>query len=60
MLLLVVNAATKEADYAHLSRALPAGVRLIRADHRALIAVQGPMARRRSGGIAPRRCRWRS
>ena len=43
-LMLIVNAATKEADYAHIAPRLPAGVRLIRADHRALIAVQGPMA----------------
>ena len=61
MLFLVVNAATKEADYAHLAARLPAGVRLLRADHRALIAVQGPMPRcARSGGIAPTRCRCRS
>src|SRR5262249_13234184 len=39
VLFLVVNAATKEADYAHLAARLPGGVRLIRADHRALIAV---------------------
>ncbi|MBV8839136.1 MAG: glycine cleavage system aminomethyltransferase GcvT [Alphaproteobacteria bacterium] len=44
VLMLIVNAATKEADYAHLSAKLPAGVRLIQADHRALIAVQGPKA----------------
>ena len=44
VLMLVVNAATKDADYAHLSARLPAGVRLLRADHRALIAVQGPSA----------------
>jgi len=44
VLMLIVNAATKEADYAHLSARLPAGVRLLRADHRALIAVQGPSA----------------
>ena len=44
VLMLVVNAATKEADYAHLAARLPAGVRLLRADHRALIAVQGPSA----------------
>jgi aminomethyltransferase len=46
VLFLVVNAATKEADYAHISARLPAGVRLLRADHRALIAVQGPAAMR--------------
>ena len=44
VLMLVVNAATKEADYAHLDAKLPAGVQLIRADHRALVAVQGPKA----------------
>src|SRR5262249_39689213 len=38
VLMLIVNAATKEADFAHLTAQLPAGVRLIRADHRALIA----------------------
>jgi len=44
VLMLIVNAATKEADYAHLAAKLPPGVRFIRADHRALIAVQGPKA----------------
>jgi glycine cleavage system T protein (aminomethyltransferase) len=44
VLMLVVNAGTKDADYAHLSARLPVGVRLLRADHRALIAVQGPFA----------------
>jgi len=53
VLFLVVNAATKEADYAHIVAHLPAGVRLIRADHRALIAVQGPMARQAVGRHCP-------
>ena len=53
VLFLVVNAATKEADYAHMSARLPAGVRLIRADHRALVAVQGPMARQAVGRHCP-------
>jgi aminomethyltransferase len=53
VLFLVVNAATKEADYAHLAARLPAGVRLIRADHRALIAVQGSMARQAVGRHCP-------
>ena len=44
VLMLIVNAAGKEADYAHIAAALPAAVRLIRADHRALIALQGPKA----------------
>src|SRR5215217_2892712 len=53
VLFLVVNAATKEADYTHISAHLPAGVRLIRADHRALVAVQGPMARDAVGRHCP-------
>src|SRR6185369_4575544 len=53
VLFLVVNAGTKEADYAHLAARLPAGVRLIRADHRALIAVQGPMSRHAVGRHCP-------
>jgi aminomethyltransferase len=44
VLMLVVNAACKDADYAHIAAGLPADVRLIRADHRALIALQGPLA----------------
>jgi aminomethyltransferase len=43
-LLLVVNASTKEADYAHLAAHLPAGVELRRFEDRALIALQGPKA----------------
>lgn len=43
-LLLVVNAACKEADYAHIAANLPAGVTLNRMDERALIAIQGPKA----------------
>ena len=53
VLFLVVNAATKEADYAHLFARLPAGVRLLRADHRALVAVQGPAALRAVGRHCP-------
>jgi len=53
VLFLVVNAATKEADYGHIAAHLPAGVRLIRADHRALVAVQGPMARDAVGRHCP-------
>jgi aminomethyltransferase len=44
VLMLVVNAARKDADFAHLLARLPAGVKLLRADHRALIALQGPQA----------------
>ena len=42
VLMLVVNAACKVADFAHLDAQLPANVKLLRAGHRALIAVQGP------------------
>ena len=41
---LVVNASTKEADYAHIAARLPSGVRLERCDDRALLALQGPAA----------------
>jgi len=44
VLMLVVNAARKEADFAHLDEKLPANVKLLRAGHRALVAVQGPAA----------------
>jgi aminomethyltransferase len=53
VLMLVVNAATKEPDCVHIAAHLPAGVRLIRADHRALIAVQGPAAVRAVGRHCP-------
>lgn len=43
-LLLVVNAACKEADYAHIAKHLPAGIRLEVDDAHALIALQGPRA----------------
>jgi len=43
-LYLVVNAACKEADFAHLTARLAGRARLERLDDRALIAVQGPQA----------------
>ncbi|MGV2974533.1 glycine cleavage system aminomethyltransferase GcvT [Roseibium alexandrii] len=43
-LLLVVNAARKDIDYAHLRAKLPDTVKLEVVDDRALIAVQGPEA----------------
>ena len=52
-LILVVNAATKEADYAHMAARLPAGVELRRFDDRALLALQGPQAEAVLGGQAP-------
>jgi aminomethyltransferase len=44
VLMLVVNAARKAVDYEHLERALPPNVKLLRVEHRALIALQGPSA----------------
>jgi len=43
-LLLVVNAARKEADLAHIAAHLPGGVTVAPAANRALIALQGPKA----------------
>ncbi|MBO6890647.1 MAG: glycine cleavage system aminomethyltransferase GcvT [Roseibium sp.] len=43
-LMLVVNAARKEIDYAHFRDRLPDNVRLEVVEERALIAVQGPQA----------------
>lgn len=43
-LFLVVNAACKHADFAHISRNLPAGITLDILADRALIALQGPHA----------------
>jgi aminomethyltransferase len=43
-LTLVVNASTKEADYAHIAARLTAGVTLHRHDDKALLALQGPKA----------------
>jgi glycine cleavage system T protein (aminomethyltransferase) len=44
-LFLVVNASRKEVDYAHIAAHLPAGVILLPAPERALIALQGPSAK---------------
>ena len=43
-LMLVVNAGCKTADFAHLKAHLPASIKLIIAEHRALLALQGPEA----------------
>ena len=43
-LMLVVNAACKDADFALIEQRLPANVKLLRAGHRALVALQGPRA----------------
>jgi aminomethyltransferase len=43
-LILVVNAACKDADFAHIRANLPADVKLFVTDRRALLALQGPAA----------------
>jgi aminomethyltransferase len=52
-LYLVVNAACKTEDYAHIEARLPANVKLIRAEHRGLIALQGPAAAEALAALAP-------
>ncbi|MBC7103174.1 MAG: glycine cleavage system aminomethyltransferase GcvT [Parvibaculum sp.] len=44
VLFLVVNAACKDADFAHIEKHLPASIALRRIEDRALIALQGPKA----------------
>ncbi len=43
-LLLIVNAACKVQDFSHIEARLPPSVKLLRAPHRALVALQGPKA----------------
>jgi len=52
-LALVVNASRKEIDYANLADRLPGAVRLVTADDRALLALQGPLA----ATVLARHCR---
>jgi aminomethyltransferase len=52
-LLLIVNAARKEVDYAHIAARLPAGVHLLPIAERALLALQGPAAARILGELCP-------
>ena len=52
-LMLIVNAACKHQDYAHIEARLPDNVRLIQAGHRALIALQGPMAEAALSALLP-------
>ncbi|MHA2938690.1 glycine cleavage system aminomethyltransferase GcvT [Vibrio sp. RC27] len=52
-LFVVVNAACKEADIAHLKANLKPGVTLTELDDRALIALQGPQAASVLGTLAP-------
>jgi aminomethyltransferase len=42
--MLIVNASRKHDDFAHIEARLPSGVKLLRAPHRALVALQGPKA----------------
>jgi aminomethyltransferase len=53
MLYIVVNAGTKENDFALIARAAGADAKLHRADDRALIAIQGPEAEAVIAGILP-------
>jgi aminomethyltransferase len=53
MLYIVVNAATKEGDFALFERAAAGRASLIRADERALIALQGPQAEAALLGVLP-------
>jgi len=52
-LLLVLNAARKTIDIAHMAPRLPSGVRLKLKDDRALLALQGPKAADVLAGLAP-------
>jgi aminomethyltransferase len=49
----VVNAARKDADYAHIAARLPDGVKLDVEDSLALVALQGPQAAEVLAGIVP-------
>ncbi|MFM9973455.1 MAG: glycine cleavage system aminomethyltransferase GcvT [Beijerinckiaceae bacterium] len=53
VLILVVNAACKEQDYAHIAANLPKGVVLNRREDRALLALQGPKAAAVLSELAP-------
>ncbi|NNE84113.1 MAG: glycine cleavage system aminomethyltransferase GcvT [Alphaproteobacteria bacterium] len=50
---LVVNAASKDADFAHISKQLAGSATLERADDRALLALQGPQAAAVLARLAP-------
>jgi len=53
VLFVVVNAACKDADFAHIEKHLPAGIVLRRIEDRALIALQGPKAAEVFARFAP-------
>ncbi len=50
---IVVNAACKDADYQHMQRNLPKGLRLEILEDRALIALQGPFAAKALARMSP-------
>ena len=50
---LIVNAARKDADFAHLAANLPAGIRIETRPDRALLALQGPAAARVMARLSP-------
>jgi len=52
-LYIVVNAGTKENDFAQIAKAAGAEAQLCRADDRALVAIQGPEAEAVIAGILP-------
>jgi aminomethyltransferase len=52
-LMLVVNAARKDVDYAHIGAHLPAGVKLRPAPEKALLALQGPAAKDVMARLSP-------
>ena len=52
-LFLVVNASRKHIDLPHIEAHLPAGLRLVRHDDRALLALQGPAAVGVMAALAP-------
>lgn len=53
VLFLVVNAARKDLDYAHIAARLPSQVRLQPMPERALLALQGPVAKDILASISP-------
>ena len=50
---IVVNAACKDADYEHMKRNLPKGLRLEILEDRALVALQGPFAAKALARLSP-------
>jgi aminomethyltransferase len=52
-LYIVVNAGGKEADWALMAQAFDPGIRIVRADDRALLALQGPLAEAAFAALCP-------